>query len=314
MSRNSLTFPPPDKRVRPAFGSHIVPYSPSRASTAVPKRAPEVDAVSAAKIENTLDTLIGFGTRHTLAPNHLEIASWIRQQFVSFGYVDVRLHDFLCEGVGRQNVVCTKAESATGNPIVIGAHFDCRGADLAAASAPAPGANDNASGVAVMLEVARVLRNSAIATPLRFVAFSGEEQGLVGSTAYAKALHAAGESVLVMLNLDMVGHMHGSEPNIIIEEDRGNHVAANDARSEHFATILSDLALSDTHLAPRRGAIYDSDYMPFEHFGAPCVGLFDGSSDQPWYHTGKDKRHVVSAPQCVEVTRLVTAFAVAVGA
>src|SRR5688572_22926332 len=109
MSRNSLTFRPPDKRVRPAFGLKIVPYSPSRPSTAVFKRALEVDAVSAAEVENTLDTLIAFGTRHTLAPNNLEIASWIRQQFVSFGYLDVRLHAFLCEGVRRQNVICTKA-------------------------------------------------------------------------------------------------------------------------------------------------------------------------------------------------------------
>ena len=86
-----------------------------------------------------------------------------------------------------KNIVCEKPGS-TNNTIMISAHYDSRMEDINNSTAKAPGADDNASGVSALLEVARILSNVTLNHGIIFVLFSGEEQGKWGSTYYADYL------------------------------------------------------------------------------------------------------------------------------
>ena len=142
--------------------------------------------VEPSRLRSSLERLVGFPTRHTLSPQNVAVAHWLRDEFRGMGYGDVTLHDFRIKDSTRHNVVCSK--TGTEKPervLILCAHYDSRTTDLLDARSSAPGADDNASGVAVLLEAARVLRDLETGWTIRFVAVSGEEQGLVGSSAYA---------------------------------------------------------------------------------------------------------------------------------
>ena len=307
-ARQLPTFPIPDKRKRPAAAEYTSP-PPVAAKVADPAIVSLVSAVDAALLANSVKSLAHFPTRHSLSPHNVEAAKWLRDQFVALGYTDVALHDFTIGGVTRHNVVCTKHGST--NPtkyILVGAHYDSRMSDLSDITASAPGSDDNGSGSAALLELARVLK--AVDTPcsIRFIAFSGEEQGLIGSTAYADSIHAVGLDVRLMINLDMIGFPEdAAHPTIIVERDLGNAVAANDAASQADAGQMVVAAATYTSLKTKLGPIYDSDYMPFEHYGYVCVGAFDGADGQPFYHSTTDTPDKVNGAFHAEVVRLVAA-------
>ncbi len=132
---------------------------------------------------------------------HFYAQQYIRQQLAQWGVVEP--HAFEFRGQQYQNWILdlAAAESSaapTQPPILIGAHYD---------TVPgSPGADDNATGVAVLLELARSLAAQPIRYPVRCVAFDLEEYGLVGSTAYAEALRQQGYPLRLMLSLEMLGY------------------------------------------------------------------------------------------------------------
>ncbi|NJO78773.1 MAG: M20/M25/M40 family metallo-hydrolase [Cyanobacteria bacterium RM1_2_2] len=132
---------------------------------------------------------------------HFYAQQYIRQQLAQWGVVEP--HAFEFRGQQYQNWILdlAAAESPaapTQPPILIGAHYD---------TVPgSPGADDNATGVAVLLELARSLAAQPIRYPVRCVAFDLEEYGLVGSTAYAEALRQQGYPLRLMLSLEMLGY------------------------------------------------------------------------------------------------------------
>src|SRR4030095_13859422 len=96
--------------------------------------------------------------------------------------------------------------------LLVCAHYDSRSRKP---HTDAPGADDNASGVAVMIEVARLMRAAFPAKPIMYVAFAGEEQGLIGSHALAKRALAEQWSIDLVLNLDMVGWVDPARPSTV---------------------------------------------------------------------------------------------------
>lgn len=309
-----VPFPPPEKLPRTDDYERFVELSSPDAAGESFKSlddaiASAVNAVDEASVTHLLQGLLAFPTRHTLSPHNVGAAEWLRGQFSSYGYADVILHDFEIEERTRHNVVCTKPGG--GEPerfVIICAHYDSRTSSLNDFTSAAPGAVDNASGVAVLLEAARVLRGADTARSVRFLAFSGEEQGLAGSDAYAGAVRAAGTDIVLLINLDMVGHPVDAERRtIIIERDVGNATTANDAASASFAAEMARAAGTHTSLRVKPGKIYDSDYMPFERRGYVCIGAFDGSTAAPFYHTVDDTLDKVDTRFCSEVARMVIA-------
>jgi len=169
-----------------------------------------------------VDALVAFGTRHTLsqdAPDRGIAAAraWLATQMTGYGsrlVVTLDRHPIAPDGrridrhVDVVNVVATLPGSmpeAAGRHYYVIGHYDSRGSDPMDANGDAPGANDDASGVAVVLELARVLADVQLDATVVFMATAGEEQGLLGARAHAQAATAAGVDIRGVLSNDIVG-------------------------------------------------------------------------------------------------------------
>lgn len=130
---------------------------------------------------------------------HFYVKQYIREQFAQWGEVEV--HEFEFRGSKYQNLILnipSTLANASSAPLLIGAHYD--------AVAACPGADDNATGVAALLEIARALAIQPIRYPVRLVAFDLEELGLLGSKAYASELRQQGVPLRLMMSLEMLGY------------------------------------------------------------------------------------------------------------
>lgn len=136
---------------------------------------------------------------------HFFAREYIRQELAQFG--EVKQHNFKFKGTIYQNLILDLCvdEKVINQPIIlIGAHYDT--------VLNSPGADDNATGIAVLLELAQFFSKNKANYPLRFVAFDLEEYGLIGSRAYAELLKQQKQPVKLMLSLEMLGYCD-SNPN-----------------------------------------------------------------------------------------------------
>jgi peptidase M28-like protein len=177
------------------------------------------------RIEATVRKLVSFGTRHTLsvqddpARGIGAARDWIFAEMSTYaadsgGRLTVELQSYVQEPDGGRipvptkitNVVATlRGTVAPDRVYVITGHYDSRVTDVMNATADAPGADDDASGVAVVMEAARVLAKHGSAATVIFAPVAGEEQGLYGSAHLAQVLKAAGADVQAMFTNDIVG-------------------------------------------------------------------------------------------------------------
>lgn len=200
------------------------------------RRNPQVDAIladiSAERIERTVRTLVGFGTRHTLSdPDHPTrgigaARRWIRAEFdrireESGGRLVISEDSFLQPPAARVPKATTLVNLVAILPgdqpesrdrwLVVSGHYDSIPRPLSDAENDAPGANDDASGTAVVLELARVMARHHFDATLVFLAVPGEEQGLLGSTHWAEQAKAEGRRIEAMLTNDIVGNTLGGQ-------------------------------------------------------------------------------------------------------
>lgn len=189
------------------------------------------------------------------------------------------------------NIVGTKpaahgaAGPAAGKILVVGAHRDT--------VAGAPGANDNTSGVASVLEIAEVVKNVPLGVAVRFVFFGAEEDGLYGSAEYVA--HLDKRPIIGMVNLDMEG-----VGDRLILAGRGDDVLVRTA-----SRLAGELGIR----AEVRSAEGGSDHVNFERAGVPVVFLF--RPDDPYYDTPRDTVDRVSPALLEASTRLALATALA---
>lgn len=184
------------------------------------------DAPSPARLRADVAAMVGFGTRNTLSsatdPKRGIGAArnWAAARFEAIGKdcggcitVERIARSFTGprapNGVVVENVLGIQKGRDPGRVVIIGAHIDSRGTDVLDTVKDAPGANDNASGVALVLEVARRLSKERFDATIVYAVFSGEEQGLWGGTLLAETAKARGWEVSAMLNNDIVGNTMG---------------------------------------------------------------------------------------------------------
>jgi len=195
-----------------------------------PQIAAAMKEVSPARIRATIEKLVSFHTRSTLsAADPATIASgrgigaareWIRSEFERYskacgGCLEVRMDSYVQQPGDRinkpteiVNVIATLPGTDTasaGRIVLVTGHYDSRDSDNFDGTGFAPGANDDASGTAVSLECARVLSKYRFPATIMFLAVAGEEQGLYGSTHFAKEARAKGLNIQAVLNNDIVG-------------------------------------------------------------------------------------------------------------
>ncbi len=186
--------------------------------------APRTDP---AALRATIQTLVGFGTRHTLsdtADPKRGIGAARRWAAARFGEIGAACGGCLAvetvgdrfsgprapDGVRVEDVIAI--QRGTGDPnhaIIIQGHIDSRASDSMDATSDAPGANDDASGVAVVMEAARLLSRERFPATIVYAALSGEEQGLWGGKLLAATAKARGWKVAAVFNNDIVGNTHG---------------------------------------------------------------------------------------------------------
>ena len=305
---------PPDKRK----GQHIVPIRIENVkgerkrtlSVADESINSVVSSVSRNNIEKWITELASFHTRHTKSKYIDEIASWLKSKLEHISQININFHHYEEGGYNLKNVICEKAGSLSDQVILVCAHYDSRMEDLEDMNSRAPGADDNASGVAVLLEVARLISTLNLAKSIHLAFFSGEEQGLWGSTHYAKQLKHDNVNLYRLINLDMVGYPpRNGKTTVTVERDIGNKVTTNDKDSQAFADMMEQMALDYTDLDVVLGPIYDSDYMPFEALGYVTIGCYDGGAtvENTHYHSVTDDISFVNMDYVVSVAKMVLA-------
>ena len=207
-----------------AGAAHAEVPAPSNDQPLLRAIAADVDAKA---LESTIRSLVGFGTRHTLSDTKSDkrgvgaARRWTRARFEAIskdcgGCLTIETPAQTFTGKRAPNGVVVEdvlaIQKGTTDPdrvIIIAGHIDSRVSDVMDATSDAPGANDDGSGTAAVIEAARVLSKHKFPATLVFAVLSGEEQGLYGGKVLADYAKAKGWRVEADLNNDIVGNSHG---------------------------------------------------------------------------------------------------------
>ncbi|WPU99678.1 M28 family peptidase [Mucilaginibacter sp. cycad4] len=222
---------------------HIVPFLllililPATAQTIIKQDAgikQMVDEVSAKNIEATIRKLVSFKSRHTLS----ETTSKTTGSGAARNWIKAEMEKYAAESSGRMTVQFDTFTQPKGTRIdkpiklknvlailkgtdpndtrvyLVSGHYDSRINDVMDANGVEPGANDDASGTALSMELARVMAKKSFPATIIFMAVVGEEQGLYGSANVAKRAKAENWNVDAMLNNDIVGNTYGMETDL----------------------------------------------------------------------------------------------------
>jgi hypothetical protein len=287
-----------------------------------PAIAALVAGIDPVRYDAHLQALVG--PRSTTAQRQAA-RSYITQQLASFGYTT--------QIDAQENVVALRVGSISPEERwVVGAHHD--------SVSVSPGADDNASGVAAVLEIARVLASAELEASVEIVSFGLEEVGLVGSSAYAASAKAAGRDIRAALALDMIGFTAPLQF-VVPPEEPGCFATSESAaidRSGNWIGLLSNsIPTRDAYLAAAAdyvqalrvewGVVSDgtgfcfpflpglgnllrrSDHVGFWDQGWPGMMLTDtGELRNTNYHQATDTNATLDQPFAVNVTRATLAF------
>ena len=333
---------------------YLLPIAAFVAAPAAAQSSDPAEPVSVERLQNDVETMVGFGTRHTLStyddPERGIGAAldWGRAQFDAASAAcggcletrfveDMRSGRRIPEPVLIRNAVAIQWGSERPNEVVIiQGHIDSRGSDVMDAEVEAPGANDNASGSALVLEAARVLSQRQYPTTIIYALLSGEEQGLYGGNVLADYVTEQGWTVKAVLNNDVVGGSCGSDgvcdaahlrvfsegvradaddPTRARMRSRGG---ANDSPSRNLSRWLDALAaehaggldVRQTWRSDRMGR--GGDHLPFLDRGYPAIRMSVAIEDYEHQHqdlrvedgvTYGDTANEMDFPYLAQVTR-----------
>ncbi|MGE7780421.1 M28 family peptidase [Peribacillus sp. NPDC097264] len=188
-----------------------------------------------------------------------------------------------------------KPNKDNGQIITVGAHHD---------SVPGgPGANDDASGVSAVLELARILAKTPIDTEIRFMTFGAEERGLVGSSFYANSLPKSDvDRMVAHFQMDMIGGRDAGADN-----PAGGLIMYTIDGKKNLVTDLGSSAGARTmDVAIPFGQLGRSDHQPFHELGIPSA-LFIHSPVEPWYHQPTDTLDKISKEKLQQATEIIGA-------
>ncbi len=306
-----IRFSPCRKKAHEAVGRFVSPAAKNKKiDETIQALTSQVDTNN---LRSTISNLVEFGTRWSYSPNMAEVQEFIHREFVRVGYpadTQTRYQDFTMPGASPQrNVLSGKGNRERGS-ILVCCHYDSISEEPGIV---APGADDNASGVAAILELARLLRDVDLKRDLVFAAFGGEEQGLFGSGACAEIAAKENWPIDLVINLDMISYRNPTgDARIVVEYDQGNRNPGNDAAAKAYGLIMAQAAADYTSLEVDHTDIWNSDYMPFEAEGYACIGVFE-SGDSPFYHHSTDTIDSVDIAYLGEVVKMVLATILVVG-
>ncbi len=294
-----------------------------------------MNRVESDRLMTHINALVGFHTRHTnSASQSLTRGIGAAATYISDTFKQIQAQsggkfitfeqnfDSSYNGIvsNQRNIIgYIQGTSAEAGIIVVGAHYDSRTDDLTDANAFAPGADDNGSGVAAILEMARILSTSPMRATILFVLFSAEEVGRQGSKAFVERYILPNNlPVIGMLNLDTIGSANDPRGNVNDRELRLFSAPPNESRSRQFARSLNfiayyhrlDLNLAMQNEIDREGRY--GDHESFEEKGFPSSRLIEALEDTP-KREGRDTIDGVDAGYLLKSTRTIMGILYALG-
>lgn len=281
-----------------------------------------------------ISTLAGFGTRHVNSPIDLPdqgvgaAYNYVFRQFQeiqqsSNGDFTVIPNDFTVTWNGlstvQKNVVgILGGKGVDGGIIVVGAHYDSVSIDPMDAAYPAPGANDNASGVAALIEIARLMSTRPHRATVIFVAFGAEEIGRQGSRAFIQFLQKNNIRVDAMLNMDIIGSQTGPLGQVVDNQIRLYSAGTNEGPDSQSRQLARAIGLIDSYYMPNMQVLIQdsgdregrySDHLSFSEVGFPAVRFVEAMEDRSRQHTPQDTIDDIQATYLMRSTQ--TVFTVA---
>ncbi|MCB0735291.1 MAG: M28 family peptidase [Bacteroidetes bacterium] len=229
-------------------------------------------------------------------------ANWLVDQYVGFGYSDIRRDTFHAQGFDQQNIVVRKS-GRVNDYVVIGSHYD---------TDKGPGVNDNGTGVSATLFAADILVDLQTYYTVYFMNFAGEEDGFLGSEHVVyNLLDSLPGTLRLMINLDQLGGTSGGSGNdrIYCERDELSFPWENDQSSRLVTDTLANLVKLYTSLEPVLSNAYSSDYIPFQSAGYVITGLFQYST-YVHRHTIRDSLNKVDTLSFIQAARAAGAAAI----
>lgn len=255
--------------------------------------------VSPDSLGSVIEHLQGYGTRYAYTPEINKAGQWLLRRLWGFGYTDTLLQNVHLEGkvsVAPGNVVATKPGSTVPEyRIIIGGHYDSISSGLPGSDAP--GADDNASGTAGTLEIARLLAEVNLDATVEFVLFTAEELGLLGSLEYVTQLAAKDISTekTFFINMDMIGN----------SGTRYRTKVFYNPQSEPMARLIASVGEAYSVTAPfLAGGMDRSDHASFWQFGYPAVFIHE-MDFSPVYHSTEDLLEFLEMDYEAEVIKMV---------
>jgi hypothetical protein len=243
-----------------------------------------------------LEDLTDFGPRVTGTPECAAAGEYIYNEFTNMG-LETRYHDWSYAGYSDRNIEGTlEGINETSDDIyIICAHYDT--------VYDTPGADDDGSGTAAVLAAAYLMSQYQFNNTIRFVAFSGEEQGLLGSHKYAEEAEANDDNIIAVLNADMIG--------FAISEEDGNNLKIYENQASDWVTDFSVIIgekyydYIELTLVPS-GYSWGSDHYSFWEYGYDAI--FYHEYEFNWYyHSPEDTIENMNISYTVKSTKVIIA-------
>jgi Zn-dependent M28 family amino/carboxypeptidase len=264
-----------------------------------------VERIEIMRYLKSVETLANFKSRYTTSPGCRAAAEYLASHFSSLG-LKVSRQPFRI-GPGRaENVIAVlpgaNDPTGVGEFLLIGAHYDSIAQDADRLKL-APGAEDNASGTAALMELARLFHDQKLRMTIVFAAFAGEEQGLVGSRAYVAELKKSGRAdrLKAALIMDMIGFTKDAELDLTFETLEKFKPLAESATqaAKRYAALTTTISLNP----------FGSDHVPFLDADLPAFLVIESDWDKyPAYHKSTDVPKNVSPDMAREALKLVAAW------
>ena len=239
-----------------------------------------VDSVDSGRWFGDVTTLASYN-RWTHGTDIQNALQWLVDAFEALPGLSVQTPTFTVGGTSAQNLLATLPGTTRPDDwYIVGAHYDSISESSATA---APGAEDNASGCAGVLEMARIFTANPPQATIHFLCYSGEEQGLHGSTDHAAGLVASGDDAKVqdVLIMDMISYTSDADLDCLLEAN---------AASQSFIDLLADAGTAFTNLRIVTSLNpFGSDHIPYLNRGMRSVLTIENDYSQyPGYHRTSD--------------------------
>lgn len=231
--------------------------------------------VTQTNITTLLQEFGNLGIKTTGSTANTNAFNWLTAKYQAMGYTASQISEdsFTYNSATTKNLIVTKTGTVYPNIyVIICGHFD---------TIVGPGVSDNGSGTSIMLEAARILKDIPTEYSIKFIHFTGEEQGLLGSNHYVNNVVFSNNvrqlTIKVVFNLDQVGGKIGNINNTITCESDQSATGgtANNAVSLAMTQQLANCTTLYSPLQTQMSNAYASDYMPFEAVGDVITGFYE---------------------------------------